>query len=113
MLETFVTLSLVGFIVGFIFSVPVAGPISILVTSRALRGERHYATIAAIGAAIVDFLYCFIAVYGIKKLMGTYSSLMPYILLVGAGFVLFLGIKIYRTKVDFMPTDAQHFDADH
>ena len=93
-METLLTISLAGLFAGFIFSVPVAGPISILVTSYSLKGEFHFALVTAVGAALVDFLYCFIAVFGFSQLYIMYQPLVPYTLLGGAFFMVILGYKI-------------------
>jgi len=105
MIESLITISAVGCAVGFIFSMPIAGPISILVTSHALRGQLKYCIAAAFGAAIIDFLVCFVAVHGATKVLGLYAAVVPYILLAGAGFLFFVGIKIVRARFDF-----DHFD---
>ena len=39
MIESIITMSIAGFLTGFIFSMPIAGPISIMITSNALKGQ--------------------------------------------------------------------------
>ena len=99
MIESLSTISIVGLVAGFIFSVPVAGPISILITSKSLKGDHRYCISAAIGASIVDFLYCFIAVYSFTRLYELYRPIINYIFLFGSGFLFFIGVKIFRTKL--------------
>ncbi|HAW59184.1 MAG TPA: hypothetical protein DCX03_09290, partial [Bacteroidales bacterium] len=65
MVSNFVTISIVGLLAGFVFSVPVAGPISILITSNALKGKFWYSLKAAIGASFADFFYVFISMLGL------------------------------------------------
>jgi len=101
------TISVIGFIAGFLFSMPIAGPISILVTSNALKGRLRYCNLMALGASLADFIYVFIAVYGITKLLTHYKGIIPYILGAGAFFVFFVGLKIIRTKFDI-----EHIDDD-
>jgi len=98
-LETLFTISLVGLLVGFIFSIPVAGPVSILITSHAIKGEMHFALVTALGAAIIDFIYCFIAVFGFTHLYILYRPIIPYTLLVGTIFLAFLGFRIMHMKL--------------
>ena len=107
MSESLLTMSIVGFIVGFIFSMPIAGPISILITSKALKGEMKYCTLATIGASFADFIYVFIAVFGLTKLYSLYKPIIPYILLVGAVFLLYVGYKIIKTKLDLNQIDEK------
>ena len=100
MIESLITISSVGLFTGFIFSIPVAGPISILITSNSLKGEFKYCVRAAVGASIVDFLYCFVAVFSFTQLYELYRPIIQYIFLVGAIFLFIIGIKIARTKLD-------------
>ncbi len=109
MSESLFTLSIAGLIAGFIFSVPVAGPISILITSNALKGRLRYCQKAAIGASFADFVYVFIAVLGLTSLYNVYRPAIPYILAVGALFLLGLGIKIIRTKLSLESMEDDSF----
>jgi threonine/homoserine/homoserine lactone efflux protein len=86
---------------------PIAGPISILITSNALKGRRRYCNLATIGASFADFFYVFIAVFGLTKLYSFYKPFIPYLLSAGAIFLLFIGFKIFRTKIDIEHLDDQ------
>ncbi len=107
MSESLFTISIVGLIAGFIFSMPIAGPISILITSNALKGRMRYCTLATIGASAADFVYVFIAVFGLTKLYSLYKPIIPYILLGGAVFLLYIGYKIAKTKLDLEHIDEK------
>jgi threonine/homoserine/homoserine lactone efflux protein len=95
-----ITLSLVGLLVGFIFSMPIAGPISILITSKALDGKVRYCNLAALGASVADFIYVFCAVFGLTKFYSFLKPAIPYMLFVGMIFLLVLGYKISKTRID-------------
>ena len=99
MTETIITISIAGFIVGFIFSMPIAGPISILITSNALHGKAKYCYQVIAGAAIADSIYVFVALFGLTKLYSFYKPATPYLLLIGSLFLLFIGYKTFKTKV--------------
>ncbi len=88
-----------GLFAGFFFSVPIAGPISILVTSNALNGKLRYCLRLAMGGAFIEFLYVFIAVYGLTSLYNYYHTAIPIILIVGSVFLIYVAIKILRTKL--------------
>ncbi|MFH0759907.1 MAG: LysE family transporter [Bacteroidota bacterium] len=103
--ESLITMAVVGLIAGFIFSMPIAGPISFLVTSNALKGRIHYCNRVAIGASFADFVYVFIAIYGVTKLYSFYKPAIPYILLAGALFIIYVGYRIFRSKVDLEHLD--------
>ncbi len=105
MFESLLTISIVGLVAGFILSMPIAGPISILITSNALKGKMRYCTLATIGASVADFVYVFIAVFGLTKLYSLYKPIIPYILIAGAIFLIYLGIKIAKTHIDIEHID--------
>jgi threonine/homoserine/homoserine lactone efflux protein len=107
MLESLITISCVGCAVGFIFSMPIAGPVSILITSHGLRGELRYCLTAALGAAIIDLLVCFIAVHGATKVLGLYAAVVPYALLAGAGLLFIVGMRIVKARFDFNHLDVK------
>lgn len=101
MIESIITVSVVGLISGILLTIPVAGPISIFITSHGLKGRFGYCLSAAIGAAIVDFVYCFVAVYGFTRLYAVYYHWIPYIFLVGSLFIFLVGVKIFRSHVSY------------
>ncbi len=100
MTESLITISVVGLIVGIVFSMPISGPISILVTSNALKGKLKYCHLAILGASFADFVYVFGAVFGLTNFYSLYRPVIPYVLLVGTLFFLYLGYKISKTRVD-------------
>jgi threonine/homoserine/homoserine lactone efflux protein len=100
MLESILTISVTGLVAGFILSMPIAGPISILVTSNALKGRLRYCVLVGIGASIADFAYVFIAVFGLTKLYTFYKPAIPYIFAIGSVYFIYMGYKIIRTTID-------------
>ena len=87
---------------------PIAGPISILITSNALKGRKAYCKLATIGASFADFVYVFAAVFGLTKFYSLYKPVIPYILLVGTLFLFYLGYKISKTKIDLEHMEDKH-----
>lgn len=100
MTEIIITISIVALLTGFIFSMPIAGPISILITTNALKGRLRYCALVNIGASFATFTYVFIAVFGLTKLYPFYKPAIPYLFSLGSIFLLFLGYKIFRTNFD-------------
>lgn len=100
MFESILTISIAGLLAGFIFSMPIAGPISILITTNALKGRFRYCSLVSLGASIADFIYVFVAVYGLTRLYSLYMPLIPYIFTVGSFFFFYLAYKIIKTKID-------------
>lgn len=102
MFESILTISITAFIAGIIFAMPIAGPVSIVIASNALNGRKQYSYQVAKGATVSDFLYIFIAIYGITKLYTWYKPLIPYLLLLGALFLMLIAVKILKTPVNLM-----------
>jgi threonine/homoserine/homoserine lactone efflux protein len=100
MTEIIVTIIIVGLIAGFILSMPIAGPISILITSNALKGRMRYCRLVSLGASFGTVVYVFVSVFGLTKLFPLIKPALPYLFSVGALFLLFLGYKLVRTKID-------------
>jgi len=100
MTESLITISVVGLFAGLIFSMPIAGPISILITTNALKGRSRYSNRVNIGASFATFTYVFVAVYGLTKLYTFYKPAIPYLFSLSSLFLLFIGYKIFRTKID-------------
>jgi len=107
MLENILTISITGLLAGFILSMPVAGPISIIITSNALKGKLRFCARTAIGAVIVEFFYVMIAVYGIAAFYPYYKPVIPYFLLIGSVIILSIGIKIVKTRLDLENIDTK------
>ncbi|MEN8193573.1 MAG: LysE family transporter [Bacteroidota bacterium] len=99
MIESFITVVIIGFAAGFIFSMPIAGPISIIITSNALKGNPQFCNRTALGASIIEFFYVLVAVFGLSMLFSLYSSMVPYVLIIGSIFLLAIGIKIIRSRI--------------
>ena len=86
---------------------PVAGPISILVTSNALHHRLRYCHLVTIGASFADFVYIYAAVFGLTNYYSVYKPFIPYVLLLGTVFLVFLGYKISKTKIDLEHTKEE------
>jgi threonine/homoserine/homoserine lactone efflux protein len=100
MWESIITISITGLVAGFIFAMPIAGPISILITSSALKGKLRYCNLVSLGASFADFTFVFIAVFGLTRLYSLYAPAIPYMFAAGSLFFFYLGNKIFRTKID-------------
>jgi len=98
--ESIFAISIAGLLAGFIFSMPIAGPISILIVTNALKGRFRYCNLISFGASLADFAYVFVAVYGLTKLYTLYQPAIPYIFIIGSLFFFYLAFKIIKTKID-------------
>jgi len=106
--ESLITISIIGLLAGFIFSMPIAGPISVLITSNALKGRVQYCNRVAIGASFADMVYVFLAVFGVTKLFIWLEPAIPFILMAGALFIFYIGFRILRSRIDLEHLDQIH-----
>jgi threonine/homoserine/homoserine lactone efflux protein len=108
-IESIITISVTGLLAGFIFAMPIAGPISIMITSNALNGRIRYCSLLSLGASFADFTFVFVAVFGLTKLYSLITPVIPYVFSAGSLFLFYLGYKIIRTKIDVEhPKDVSH-----
>jgi len=61
-----------GMVLGFVGSMPVAGPIAILVLGRGLEGRASSGMYLAVGAAIAESAYAYLAFWGFSELLSAY-----------------------------------------
>jgi threonine/homoserine/homoserine lactone efflux protein len=101
MTSSILTISITGLLAGFICSMPIAGPISILITTNAFKGRMRYCIQVNLGASLATFAYVFFAVFGLSKLYSLYQPIIPFLFGLGSVFLLFIGFRIFRTKFDF------------
>ncbi len=87
--------SLAGFLMGFIGSMPIAGPVSLLVFHRGLLGRYSDAWVIGLGGALVEGIYCALAIQGFT-VVGT-SLLEP--VAKGVGVLLPLALGLYFIRV--------------
>lgn len=82
---------LIGFAFGFLGSVPVAGPIAVLVLRLGLGDEARRARYLAMGGALAEGLYALLAFWGLSEVLGGHPGLLPASRLLGAMVCLLLG----------------------
>lgn len=99
-MESFITLSIIGLLVGIVFSMPIWGPVSIFIATSGLQGRWIYCVSVALGSGIIDSLVCFIVILGFTKVMGVLSPFVPYLFLCGAAVLFIMGTRIIMTGID-------------
>jgi threonine/homoserine/homoserine lactone efflux protein len=82
---------LLGFLFGFIGSIPVAGPISLLVVAYGLRGRYRDAIFLAAGGALAESGYAALSFWGMSALLARYPAILPWSRAAGAVVLLGLG----------------------
>jgi threonine/homoserine/homoserine lactone efflux protein len=84
---------LVGLACGFFGSIPIAGPVAVLIVERALKGRLREAFAIGMGAALAEGGYALFAFLGMTAALGRFPWLLPVsrylaaVILVGLGLV--------------------------
>jgi threonine/homoserine/homoserine lactone efflux protein len=88
---------------GFVGSMPLAGPIAILVLSRATQRRFGEALRIGVGAAVAEALYAGVAFWGFATFLAQHAVVVPISHGVTAAVLLALGIRFM-----FWKADAEH-----
>jgi threonine/homoserine/homoserine lactone efflux protein len=89
---------LCGCAFGFISAIPIAGPISALVLNLAINGKYAQGRYLALGAAIAESIYTFLAFLGVSQVLNRYKYLGPVSNALAALILAGLGIHFYRSQ---------------
>ena len=89
---------LAGSIMGFVGSMPIAGPVAVLVLERGLVRRGREGLGVAIGAATAESIYAFLAYWGLGTVLYASPMLLRVSRLVGAGVMITLGIYLATRK---------------
>jgi threonine/homoserine/homoserine lactone efflux protein len=85
---------IMGLSLGFFGSIPVAGPASILVLKNALEKGNRQGIDIAIGAAVGEGIYAFVAFWGLTAVLMEFPALVSVFRIVGAILVIALGLYL-------------------
>jgi threonine/homoserine/homoserine lactone efflux protein len=101
---------LIGLAFGFFGSVPVAGPIAALIVQRGLAGRYRSGVFIALGAAIPEGAFAYLAFWGFS----TFLSKYPWIDTVarGAAMVLLLLLAIAFSRQETKPPEVTEKGSD-
>lgn len=94
--------AVVGFAFGFLGSVPVAGPISVIVVTKGIDRKFRSGLWIAIGAAVAESGYAFLSFWGFSSLLDDYAWVEPASQGFAAAALVVLGILLVR-KADEPP----------
>ena len=98
-----------GALLGFFGSVPIAGPASILVLKNALEKGHRQGIDIAVGAAVGESVYAFVAFWGLTTVLERFPVLIPISKILGAVLVIALGIYLVARRTS--PTDMHAANA--
>jgi threonine/homoserine/homoserine lactone efflux protein len=84
---------LLGFVFGFIGSMPVAGPVAILVFGRGLQNRARSGVYLAAGSAVAESVYAYLAFWGFSALLKQYPWIEPVSRALAAVILTALGLR--------------------
>jgi len=102
-----VVAALIGFLFGFVGSMPIAGPIAALVFARALQGRTREGFHIAVGAALAETIYAGLAFWGFAELLQRYAWLETLSNVVAAVILCALGVLFIRHQGTSAPDDSE------
>jgi threonine/homoserine/homoserine lactone efflux protein len=84
----------VGFVFAFIGSIPIAGPIAVVVLSKGLEHRNRAGIFIAIGAAVAEAVYAFLAFWGFSTVLARFPNLVPATRVAGCAILIALGVYL-------------------
>jgi len=88
----------IGFILGWVGSMPVAGAVSIFVFQRGLAGRLRDGLVLSAGAAVAEGLWCAVARYGAGQVIARWPAVADAAEIVGGLILMALGVYFLRLK---------------
>jgi len=99
---------LAGTIASFVGSMPIAGPVSVLVLERGLVRRGREGLGVALGAAVAEGIYAFLAFWGLGTVLNASPAVLRASRLVGVAVMITLGVYLAtRRKSARWPPDAE------
>jgi len=89
---------LVGLALGFLGSMPIAGPTAVVLVSKGLENQVRPGVFIAIGAAVAESAYAFMAFWGLTEALQAFPVLLPASRFVGGVLLFALGVYFALRK---------------
>jgi threonine/homoserine/homoserine lactone efflux protein len=97
--------ALLGLCLGYIGSMPVAGPIAVLVLGRGLEDRSRNGLFIALGAGIAESVYAYLAFWGFSSFLTSYPWVERVARVAAAVLLIALGVHFYRKRPQEEPTE--------
>lgn len=102
-----VAVCVMALVFGFVGSMPLAGPIAILVLSRATQSRFGEALRIGLGAAVAEALYAGFSFWGFTTFLGRHAIVVPISHGVTAVVLAALGVRFMFWKADTKPREPK------
>jgi threonine/homoserine/homoserine lactone efflux protein len=87
-----------GAVLAFVSSMPIAGPVAVLVLERGLVGRKREGLGVALGSATAESIYAFVAFWTMGAALNAAPGILRVSRMVGAGVMVVLGIYLATRK---------------
>lgn len=92
---------LLGLVIGFLAAIPL-GPVNVFVVSQTLKRDFSHGLLAGITTAVLDFVYCLIALMGFFQIKVSLNpSVMPVMKAVAGLVILLVSYKLVHDSKTF------------
>jgi threonine/homoserine/homoserine lactone efflux protein len=98
--------ALLGFLFGFVGSMPVAGPVAVIVFGRGIEDRARSALYIAIGSAVAESVYAYLAFWGFSAFLTKYKWIELVSTTAAAIILTGLGLRFMLRKPSERPVDA-------
>lgn len=88
-----------GILIGLLFGVPV-GAVGTMTVQRTLYGDVRAGLLTGLGSSVADCIYACIGAFGLTIVSDFLLRYQTAIHLVGGGFILLMGVAVFRRKQD-------------
>jgi arginine exporter protein ArgO len=92
---------IIALIVGFLAAIPI-GPINVYAITQTMKRDFFHGFLAGLTSAVLDVVFCFLAIAGTHQLTTRITELLPYIKLMGVIIILAIAGRLIH--------QARHFD---
>jgi threonine/homoserine/homoserine lactone efflux protein len=100
----------VGLVLGFVGSIPIAGPTSVIVLKNTLeKGNREGLDIAA-GAGVAEAIYAFFAFWGLTTALVHFPGMVNASRIVGAALIIVVGVYLVLQRTNARRRQASDSD---
>ena len=105
---------LVGILIGFVAAIPL-GPVNVYVISQAMKRDFVHGLMAGLTSAVLDFIYCLVAVLGLTQVTALMNRWLVVLKVVAAAFLILIAVRLFlqskEKKEAFRSKHATSFSA--
>ncbi len=86
---------LLGLVVGFVAAIPL-GPVNIFVISQTIKHDFLHGFLAGLTTALLDFIYCSVALVGFFHISFNLNRIFPYLKIVAAAILIYIAVRLVK-----------------